>query len=474
MPFSKGFYINGQWHLENCTRSYSPLVNPATEEMLHQVPMATQQEVELAVQAAHHAFPSFAAEPFEQRLHWIEALLQAYEKNADALAHAISTEMGAPLNLAHKAQVPMGMAQIKGALEAAKSFSFEEAHTGYVLRQEPAGVVALITPWNWPMNQALCKIAPALLAGCTMVFKPSELAPLSAQLLAEIIHEVGLPKGVFNMVFGEGEVVGPQLSSHELVDMVSLTGSHRAGVSVLSEAAPTIKRVTLELGGKSPNLILPGADLSQAIPAAVRSVMQNSGQSCNAPTRLLVPKDTLQEVERLAVQACDALVVGDPKDPNTRLGPIANQRQYERVKYYITVGQEEGAKLLTGGTERPAHLQKGFYISPTLFSEVTPSMRIAQEEIFGPVLCILPYDSVDEAINVANQTPYGLSAHVFGPTKEEARQVAHKIRAGHVHINQARIQLAAPFGGVKQSGIGREWGLYGLKEFLEPKAIFMS
>lgn len=472
MPFTKGFYINGAWQLEKMPRTHVPLIDPATETVLHQVPMATKAEVSAAIEAAHQAFHCYSQSPVQERIELVERILAIYEEYQDELALAISTEMGAPITLAQKAQAPLGLNQIKSALEAAKSFAFEEANNGYTLRYEAAGVAALITPWNWPMNQAMCKIAPALLAGCSLVFKPSELAPLSAMLLTEIIAKAEPPKGVFNLVFGQGETVGPQLSSDPRIDLVSLTGSNRAGVSVLHEAANHIKRVSLELGGKSANILLPDCDIEQAVQSSIRAVMNNSGQSCNAPTRLLVPKQHLQKVETLAREACEALTVGSPTNPATRLGPIANQRQYERVKYYIELGIEEGAKLITGGTERPAHLSRGYYLQPTVFSQVHNQMRIAQEEIFGPVLCIIPYDSVEQAITLANDTIYGLSAYVYGSNLEATKDVAKRLRAGNVHINNARAQLEAPFGGYKQSGIGREWGKYGLLEFLELKSIF--
>jgi len=472
MPFTNGFYINGHWQLEDAQRSFVPLINPATEDVLYQVPMATKAEVNAAIDAAHKAFTSYSQSPVAERIALVERIGAAYKERLDDIAFAISTEMGAPITLAQKAQAPLGLGQIESALEAARNFTFEEAKEGYRLHHEAAGVAALITPWNWPMNQALCKIAPALLAGCTMVFKPSELAPLSAVLLTEIIAAATPPKGVFNMIFGQGEIVGPLLSSDPRIDVVSLTGSNRAGTSVLHESAASVKRVSLELGGKSANILLPDCNFEQAVNSSVRAVMNNSGQSCNAPTRLLVPKERLNEVEEVAKHACTTLAMGAPSDPNTRLGPIANQRQYERVKYYIELGIEEGAQLLVGGTTKPTHLPKGYYVAPTLFSQVSNQMRIAQEEIFGPVLCIIPYQSVEEAIRIANDSIYGLSAYVYGQDMAAAQQVARQLRAGNVHINNARAQLSAPFGGYKQSGIGREWGEYGLLEFLEQKAIF--
>ncbi|HLR17522.1 MAG TPA: aldehyde dehydrogenase family protein [Alcanivoracaceae bacterium] len=473
MPLYKSFYINGAWRTPSDQNNEFPIINPATEEAMGHLTLATQTEVDAAIQAASDAFNAYSQAPLSERIALLKRIRAGYEKRLDDIAQAISTEMGAPISLAKRAQAPLGLAHLDTTLALAESFAFEEQHEGFLLRHEAAGVAALITPWNWPMNQALCKIAPALLAGCTMVYKPSELAPLSAIILAEIIAEANPPKGVFNMIFGQGEYVGPLLSSDPRIDVVSLTGSNRAGVSVSTEAAPTIKRVALELGGKSPNIVLPDCDLEQAIKVSVRGMMNNTGQSCNAPSRLLVPNALLSEAEALIKEQCQALTVGDPQDENTQLGPIANQRQYERVKYYIQLGQDEGATLLIGGTERPKHLSQGFYISPTVFSQVRNDMQIAREEIFGPVLCVIPYDTVEEAIAIANDTHYGLSAYIQGKNEAQLLEVAAQLRAGNVHINGARAQMQAPFGGYKQSGIGREWGVNGLHEFLEKKAVFI-
>lgn len=472
MPFSNGFYINGNWHVDD-EQTTLPVINPATEAVIGHLPMANQTHVDAAIEAASNAFSTFSQSPIAERIALLQRIRKGYAERLDDIAQAISTEMGAPISLAKRAQAPLGLAHLDALLALADDFNFSEQHEGYALRHEAAGVAALITPWNWPMNQAMCKIAPAILAGCTMVYKPSELAPLSAMLLADIIAAADAPAGVFNMIFGQGESVGPLLSSDPRVDLVSLTGSNRAGVSVSTEAAPTIKRVALELGGKSPNILLPDCDLPSAIKASVRGMMNNTGQSCNAPSRLFVPHALLNEAEALIVEHCQALVVGNPEEEATQLGPIANLRQYERVKYYIQLGQEEGATLLTGGAERPEHLTQGYYITPTVFTHVRNDMRIAQEEIFGPVLCIIPYDTVDDAIAMANDTHYGLSAYVQGNNDEQVFAVASQLRAGNVHVNGARAQMQAPFGGYKQSGIGREWGAHGLHEFLEKKAIFI-
>lgn len=473
MPFDNGFYINGQWQASADQANTMPVINPANEEIIGHLPLAGHAETLAAIQAASDAFTSFSQSSLTERIALLQRIRDLYAERIDDIAQAISTEMGAPITLAKRAQAPLGIAHLDTTLALGESFNFSEQHDGFILRHEAAGVAALITPWNWPMNQAMCKIAPAILAGCTMVYKPSELAPLSALLLAEIIDAAGAPAGVFNMIFGQGESIGPLLSSDPRVDVISLTGSNRAGISVSTEAAPTIKRVALELGGKSPNIILPDADLTTAIKVSVRGMMNNSGQSCNAPSRLFIPRAQLSAAEALIIEQCESLIVGDPQHDDTQLGPIANQRQYDRVKYYLQLGQEEGATLLIGGAERPAHLNSGFYITPSVFSQVRNDMRIAQEEIFGPVLCLIPYDTVEEAIAMANDTHYGLSAYVQGADEQQALAVAAQLRAGNVHINGARAQMQAPFGGYKQSGLGREWGAHGLHEFLEKKAIFI-
>jgi len=338
--------------------------------------------------------------------------------------------------------------------------------------REPVGVCGLITPWNWPANQIACKVAPALAAGCTMVLKPSELAPFSAHIIAEILHEAGVPKGVFNLVDGDGPTVGAAISSHPGIDMVSFTGSTRAGILVDKAAADTVKKVALELGGKSPNIILEGAPLEAAVGHGVMVMMNNTGQSCNAPSRMLVPRKHLAEVEAIAKAVASQVVVGDPADPQTAMGPQANQNQWRRAQGLIEKGIQEGAKVVVGGPGRPDGLTKGYYTKPTIFSDVRNDMTIAREEIFGPVLCILPYDTVEDAIRIANDTPYGLSAYVFGPDAASARKVGSRIRAGNVHINGASLDVCGSFGGYKQSGLGREWGAFGFEEFLETKSVF--
>jgi len=391
--------------------------------------------------------------------------------HSEAIAASVSAEMGAPVTLARRAQAPSGAGHIAAMLDVLADFPFErdEGRTRIVL--EPVGVCALITPWNWPVNQIACKVVPALAAGCTMVLKPSELAPLSAFAWTRVIEEAGVPAGVFNLVQGDGPVVGAALAAHPDVDMVSFTGSTRAGAEVARNAAPSIKRVHQELGGKSPNLLLDDSDLGRAVKAGVLAVMQNSGQSCNAPTRMLVPEPWLDEVEEVAREVVNAVRVGDPADARTQMGPLVSQAQWQRVQSLIEKGIAEGARLVAGGPGRPEGIGRGWFARPTLFSQVSPDMTIAREEIFGPVLSILPYRDEEEAVRIANDTPYGLSAYLWSADPVRASRVARRLRAGMVHINGAPLDNRAPFGGYKMSGNGREWGAHGLREFLETKAI---
>lgn len=467
------FYINGAWVSASDDARSHPVINPATEESEGEISLAGKKDVDRAIQAARDAFESFSQTPLQERLALLARVLEGYQKRLDDMADAISREMGAPRHtLAAKVQAPMGLGHAQTTLEAAKTFAFEQQLGRAKVRREPVGVCALITPWNWPMNQVMCKVAPAIAAGCTMVLKPSEFAPLSAYVLAEIIDEAGLPAGVFNMIYGDGAEVGPLLSSDPRVDMVSLTGSTRAGASVSKEAADTFKRVSLELGGKSANILLPDCDLEKAVTHGVQSMMNNTGQSCNAPSRMLVQEGQLEEAEAIAAKVCEGLTVGDPQDKNNRLGPIANERQFKRVQAMIEKGIDEGAKLVCGGTGKPEGLDKGFYARPTVFSEVNNEMQIAREEIFGPVLVMIPYRDVDEAVRIANDTEYGLSGYIFGASEEDAAKIATRLRTGMVHLNGAQLDLPAPFGGYKHSGIGREWGSFGLEEFLETKSVF--
>jgi aldehyde dehydrogenase (NAD+) len=379
--------------------------------------------------------------------------------------------MGAPVRLAVRAQTPSGVEHFEVMIEALKTFGFSERIMDTLVRYEPIGVVGMITPWNWPMNQVACKVAPALAAGCTMVLKPSELSPISAHLFAEVLHEAEVPPGVFNLVNGLGPEVGARLAEHPDVDMISFTGSTRAGTDVARRAADTVKRVHQELGGKSPNLLLDDADLGRAVTWSVRACFQNSGQSCNAPTRMLVPKARLAEVEALAKAAAEATVVGDPASEKTHLGPVVSQAQWDRIQRLIEAGVAEGARLVAGGPGKPTGLDTGYFVRPTVFSGVSNAMTIAREEIFGPVLAILPYETEEEAVAIANETPYGLAACVWSGDAERALRVAEQLRVGTVQINGAPLDVRAPFGGYKRSGNGREWGVFGLREFLEVKAI---
>lgn len=466
------FYINGHWVAPADGAGSHTVINPATEKSLGELAMGGAADIDAAISAAAAAFPAFSADPLETRLGYLERIAEGYQARLEDIAQAISQEMGAPISLARKVQAPMGLGHLKTTLAVARDFPFEEQLGQAQIRRAAAGVCALITPWNWPMNQVMCKVAPAIAAGCTMVLKPSEFAPLSAQILAEIMDEAGLPAGVFNMVHGDGAQVGPMLSSDPRIDVVSLTGSTRAGESVSREAAATIKRVSLELGGKSANILLPGCDLQKAVTHGVRAMMNNTGQSCNAPSRMLVPADRLAEAEAIAAQACDSIVVGDPQNEDTVIGPIANGRQYQRVQSMIETGLQEGATLVAGGTGKPAGMEAGYFARPTVFSQVSNTMTIGREEIFGPVLVMIPYQDVDEAVAIANDSDYGLSGYVYGEDSD-ARAVAARLRTGMVHINGAGPDLQGAFGGFKQSGNGREWGRFGLEEFLETQSLFL-
>ena len=464
------FYIGGAWVAPLDPTDY-PIISPSTEEQIGVVALGTAADADRAVAAARQAFPGWSATSPAERRSVLARLLRAFDAHSEAIAASISAEMGAPITLARRAQAPSGAGHIAAMLDVLADFPFErdEGRTRIVL--EPVGVCALITPWNWPVNQIACKVVPALAAGCTMVLKPSELAPLSAFAWTRVIEEAGVPAGVFNLVQGDGPVVGAALAAHPDVDMVSFTGSTRAGAEVARNAAPSIKRVHQELGGKSPNLLLDDSDLGRAVKAGVLAVMQNSGQSCNAPTRMLVPEPWLDEVEEVAREVVNAVRVGDPADARTQMGPLVSQAQWQRVQSLIEKGIAEGARLVAGGPGRPEGIGRGWFARPTLFSQVSPDMTIAREEIFGPVLSILPYRDEEEAVRIANDTPYGLSAYLWSADPVRASRVARRLRAGMVHINGAPLDNRAPFGGYKMSGNGREWGAHGLREFLETKAI---
>jgi aldehyde dehydrogenase (NAD+) len=462
------FYIGGEW-VAPLGADTLPVENPATWEILGHVAMGDAGDAERAVQAARAAFDGWTATPVDQRLALLARVLDLYRARKQDFADAMRLEMGAPAGWAMDAQAWAGEVHLEATLEAGRAFHWEEQRGSTRLIREGIGVCALITPWNWPMNQIACKVAPALVAGCTMVLKPSELAPLSAVLFAEILHEAGCPAGVFNMVHG-GAVVGQALASHPQVDMVSFTGSTRAGVAVAQAAAPTVKRVAQELGGKSANILLPGCNLAAAVTQGVQAVMANAGQSCDAPTRMLVPRDKMDEAASLAAAAAQAERPGDPADPETTMGPVITAMHWTKVQGFIAQGVAEGARLVCGGEGRPEGLNRGHFVRPTVFADVTPDMTIAREEIFGPVLAILPYDDVDHAVAIANDTVYGLAAYVQGPL-DQARAVGRRLRAGQVNLNGPDWDVHAPFGGYKQSGNGREYADWGIHDFCEIKAL---
>ena len=463
------FYIDGQW-VDPVTPKSMDVINPATEEVCGHISAGSAADVDKAVAAAKKAFATYSQTSREERLDLLQRILAEYQKRFGDVANAITEEMGAPASLAQRAQAPIGMGHLATGIEVLKTFKFEEDRGPTRLVKEPIGVCAMITPWNWPINQIACKVVPALATGCTMVLKPSEESPFSAVIWAEIMHAAGVPAGVFNLVNGTGLEVGAALSSHPDVDMVSFTGSTRAGVEVAKAAAPTVKRVAQELGGKSPNILLPDADMKSAVSGGVKHVMQNSGQSCNAPTRMLVPSAKMAEAIVIAKETAESTTVGDPNG-NAQLGPVVNRTQWEKIQRLIQAGIDEGATLVAGGVGRPEGLDKGFYVKPTVFANVTNDMTVAKEEIFGPVVSILGYESVDQAVDIGNDTEYGLAAYVSGTDLAAARAVASRLRAGQVSINGGGGDMMAPFGGYKMSGNGREWGDFGFHEYLEVKAI---
>ncbi|HKP61912.1 MAG TPA: aldehyde dehydrogenase family protein [Polyangiales bacterium] len=465
----KKFYIDGAWVAAQ-GRGSLDIINPATEEVIGQVALGTGEDVDKAVQAARRAFESYSQTTVAERASLLERIIGAYQKRLPDLGKAISEEMGAPLNFAIQVQGGVGLGHFMTALALLKDYHFEEKLGTTLVRREPVGVCGLITPWNWPANQICCKLAPALAAGCTVVLKPSEIAPISGSIIAEILAEAGVPKGVFNLVHGDGAGVGSAISAHPDIDMVSFTGSTRAGVMVAKAAADSVKRVSQELGGKSANIILDDADLQKAVGGGVVAMMTNTGQSCNAPSRMLVPQSRYEEAVKIAQAAAEGVKVGDPRDGATNIGPLSSAAQFKKVQGLIEQGIKEGARVVTGGPGRPEGLSKGYYTKPTVFAGVNNSMTIAREEIFGPVLVMIPYKDDEDAIRIANDTPYGLSGYVSG-APDRAKRVAARLRTGMVHINGAQVDLAAPFGGYKQSGNGREWGREGFDEFLEVKAM---
>lgn len=463
-------YIAGRWQAVNNPRILS-VVDPATETYIGEINLVGEQQANDAVLAAKEAFASFSETSKQQRIELLEKVIALYKKRMPELAKAVSLEMGAPRWLAEGAQVASGLAHLEHTLAALQEKSFEKTMGNSLLRYEAVGVCALITPWNWPLNQIACKVAPALAAGCTMVLKPSEIAPLSAYLFTQILHDAGVPAGVFNLINGDGPGIGSFLSSHPDIDMVSFTGSTRAGVAVAKNAADTVKRVSQELGGKSGNILLPDVDINIAAKDAVSACMHNTGQSCNAPTRLFVHRSQYEMAVEVAATQANETKVGGQFEDETCMGPVISETQYQRIQAMIKLGIDEGARLVAGGLGKPEGLENGYFVKPTVFADVSHDMRIATDEIFGPVLVIIPYDTVQEAIAMANDTEYGLSGYVTSNDIDAAMKVVRQLRCGMVHINGAWTDPAMPFGGYKQSGNGREWGEFGLDEFLEVKAV---
>jgi aldehyde dehydrogenase (NAD+) len=464
------FYVNGEWVEPIEPRDYDVL-DPASEEPIGVISLGSAADVDRAAAAARASFESFSRTSLDERRELLRRILETYRRHYEEIATAISDEMGAPMVFASKAQAATGTSNLESTIAALDEFEFERVQGRLHIVREPIGVCGLITPWNWPINQIVCKVAPAIATGCTMVLKPSEIAPLSGYLFARVLDEAGVPKGVFNLVNGDGPTVGQAICSHPEVDMVSFTGSTRAGVEVARAAAPTIKRVSQELGGKSANIILDDADLSRAVTKGVFQCFSNSGQSCDAPTRMLVPADRHDDAAEIARLAASKSTVGHPKEDGTRLGPVVSKVQYDKIQRLIAMGIEEGATLVAGGPGRPDGLERGYYVRPTVFAGVSNAMTIAREEIFGPVLAIIPYRDEEEAIAIANDSPYGLSGYVSSGDPQRSRRVAMRLRTGQVHLDGAPHDDSAPFGGYKQSGNGRECGAWGLEEYLETKAL---
>ncbi len=470
MEHTEDFYIDGAW-VRSASNKTHDVIDPSTEKVIATIRLGTAEDVDRAVMAARKAFATFSQTTREERIALLQSILKVYKQRMPDVAQAISSEMGAPIDLANGAQAPSGLGHLYAAIAVLKEYKFEELRGTTMISREPFGVCGFITPWNWPINQIMCKVAPALAAGCTCVLKPSEIAPLNAILFAEILHEAGVPKGVFNLVHGDGPTVGEALVSHPEVDLVSFTGSTRAGVQVAKRAADTVKRVAQELGGKSANIILADADIERSVKSGTLHMMQNSGQSCNAPSRMFVPRAQYDKAVEVAKATAESVKVGPASQAGVAMGPLSSKLQFERVQGFIRKGIEEGARVVTGGPGRPEGIDAGYFARPTVFADVRPDMTISREEIFGPVLSILPYDTEEEAIAMANDTPYGLSGYVSSKDLAHARRVASKLRTGMVHINGAALDPSAPFGGYKQSGNGREWGEAGFEEFLEIKAV---
>ena len=464
------FYIDGAW-VDPVTPKSRSVINPATELPMYDIALGSAADVDKAVVAARRAFATFSQTSRDERVALLTRIVEVYKSRMKDLGAAISDEMGAPLPFAEKFQVGAGLGHIVATLDILKTYDFEEPIGSAMVVREAVGVVGMITPWNWPLNQIACKVAPALAAGCTMVLKPSEFTPSSALIFAEILHEAGVPKGVFNLINGLGPEVGAAMSSHPGIDMISFTGSTRAGIDVAQRAAPTVKRVSQELGGKSPNIILEDADMQKAVTGGVAHVFMNSGQSCNAPTRMLVPQSKMNEAIAIAKGVAEGTKAGDPRAADTKIGPVVSSIQWDKIQALINKGIAEGATLVSGGPGRPEGVEKGYYVRPTVFANVTNDMTIAREEIFGPVISIMGFKDEEEAVKIANDTPYGLAGYVSAGSVEHARKVARQIRAGNINLNGVPNERTAPFGGYKQSGNGREWGKFGLDEYLEVKAI---
>ncbi len=470
MQHTQQFYIDGRWVDPVVPRSLD-VINPSTEQPVAQISLGSAADVDQAVKAARRAFESFSQTSREERVALLEKVLEVYKRRADDVAQAISLEMGAPLWLSKAAQAAMGVAHLKTTLGILRNFEFQSVQGTTATLYEPVGVVGMITPWNWPINQMMCKVAPALAAGCTVILKPSEIAPLSGLLLAEVMDEAGVPAGVFNLVNGDGLGVGEAMSVHPGIDMMTFTGSTRAGIAVAKAAADTVKRVAQELGGKSANIVLDDADIEKAVKQGVQACFTNSGQSCNAPTRMFVPRAKQDQAMAVAKTVAEKTQVADAMAEGMAMGPVVSQAQWSKIQGLIQKGIDEGATLVAGGTGRPDGMAKGYFVKPTVFADVSNDMTIAREEIFGPVLVMIPYDSEEDAIRMANDSPYGLSGYVQSGSLEHARQVAARLRTGMVHLNGAGPDVGAPFGGYKQSGNGREWGEHGFREFLEVKAV---
>jgi aldehyde dehydrogenase (NAD+) len=464
------FYINGKW-VDPVQPSKLQVINPATEKSVGEISVGSALDIDNAVTAARSAFKSFSKTAISERVELLSEIRNIYKKRFNEIAEAIMTEMGAPINLASGAQASVGMSHLKNAIRVLEETKFEYTHNNLIIRKEPIGVCGLITPWNWPINQVVSKLAPCIAAGCTSILKPSEIAPLSAIIVAEIIHEAGAPSGVFNMVHGYGPVVGEAMSNHQDIDMMSFTGSTRGGIAVATSSAKTVKRVSQELGGKSPNIIIDDTKFNESVTRGVSGCMSNTGQSCNAPTRMLVPAHRQDEALEIAKLAAESMITGDPKLPSTDIGPLVSEAQFKKVQALLKSGIESKATLVTGGVGKPDGLETGYFVKPTIFGNVSNDMEIAQEEIFGPVLAIIPYETDEEAVSIANDTEYGLAAYVAGDNKDKLMYFARNLNAGQIHLNYASGGADAPFGGFKKSGNGREKGEWGLDEFLEIKAI---